>query len=398
MGMSEYPTFSPFETEDGGAFQGLYLHVPFCVRKCPYCDFNTYAGQESLYEAFSRALAQEIREVGERLGRPRLQTVFIGGGTPTVLSSEELARILQAVHEAFVLPENAEITSEANPGTVDREKFEHLYHLGVNRLSIGAQSFDDRELRFLGRIHDVTDIYRAVETARLAGFVNLNLDLIYGLPQQSVSSWEHSLRSALSLHPEHLSCYALTVEEGTPLYRWMREGRVPPIDEDRQAELYLLAEEILAEAGYVHYEISNWARSGYECAHNLIYWRNEPYLGLGPGAHSYNGHYRWWTVRHPLEYIRRVHSGESTIAGWEEIGRETGMGETMMLGLRLLVEGVDRKRFRERFGRDPVDVYGSTVRRLEQWGLIDVQMDRLRLTPRARLVANQVFQEFLLVV
>ncbi len=375
---------------------GIYIHIPFCERKCPYCDFNTYAGMQDLYERFARALATDIRREGDRRGRPRALTVFLGGGTPTVLSPHHLALILEAVRESFGLDKGAEITSEANPGTVDRARFQALREMGVTRLSLGAQSFHEEELRFLGRIHGVADIYRAVESARAAGFDNLNLDLIYGLPDQPLEYWERSLREAVALAPEHLSCYALTVEEGTPLARWVAEGRVPSTDDDLQAEMYARTQEYLTAAGYEHYEISNWARPGRACQHNLIYWRNEPYLGFGPGAHSYDGRRRWWTVRSPQEYISRVERGESTEAGQETITRETAMAETMMLGLRLLQEGVRRPRFHQRFGVDPLDVYGEVVRRLEALGLLEVDEVRLRLRPRAYAVANQVMMEFLL--
>lgn len=374
---------------------GLYIHIPFCERKCPYCDFNTYAGLGHLYDRFVWALVTEIRREGERRGHPPARTVFLGGGTPTVLSPDHLALILAATREAFDLPAAAEVTSEANPGTVDRARFQALQEMGVNRLSLGAQSFDEEDLRFLGRIHTVTDIYRAVEDARAAGFTNINLDLMYGLPGQPPERWHHSLQEAIRLAPEHLSCYALTVEEGTPLARWVAEGRVPPTDDDHQAALYAIARERLAAAGYEHYEISNWARPGRACAHNLIYWRGEPYLGFGPGAHSYDGYRRWWTVRSPVEYIERVEAGHSTEAGGEEIDRETAMAETMMLGLRLLKEGVDRRRFRTRFGQDPVDVYGETMARLTKLGLLEVDEARVRLTPRAYAVANRVIVEFL---
>ncbi len=373
---------------------GLYIHIPFCERKCPYCDFNTYAGMTALYERFTRALVREIRREGERR-RARVRTIFLGGGTPTVLEPDQLARILEAVRESFDVAEDAEITCEANPGTVDRARFTALRELGVNRLSLGAQSFNDEELRFLGRIHGVADIYRAVEAARAASFDNLNLDLIYGLPRQVSAAWEHSLREAVALAPEHLSCYALTVEEGTPLARWVADGQVPAPDDDVQADLYDRAREALAAAGYVHYEISNWAQPGRMCGHNLIYWRNEPYLGVGPGAHSCDLRRRWWTVRSPHVYIRRVEAGESTEDGQEVLDEETVMGETMMLGLRLLQEGVSRARFRARFGRDVVEVYGPTVARLEALGLLEVTEASIRLTPRAYPIANRVLVEFI---
>ena len=373
---------------------GLYLHIPFCERKCPYCDFNTYAGMASLYARFARALAAEIQREGERRGRPRVRTVFLGGGTPTVLAPDHLALILDAVRAGFDLVPTAEITSEANPGTVDRRKFRALREMGVNRLSLGAQSFLAQELHFLGRIHGPSDIYRAVDSARAAGFQNINLDLIYGLPEQSVEQWVYSLREAIALEPAHLSCYALTVEEGTPLSRWVAEGRVPAPDDDLQGDMYAQARELLAAAGYEHYEISNWARPGRACQHNLIYWRNQVYLGFGPGAHSYDGQRRWWRVRSPQEYIRRVEAGESTEMGGEIIPRPLAMAETMMLGLRLVREGVNRRAFYQRFGVDVLDMYGRAVARLQSLGLLEVDEERVRLTPRAYAVANRVIVEF----
>ncbi len=392
----------------------LYVHIPFCARKCPYCDFNTYAGMDALYDAFVQALVREIRLAGEILGRPALRTLFLGGGTPTVLAARHLEAILTAVHDAFNIAPEAELTSEANPGTVDRAKFHTLRDLGINRLSLGAQSFDPEELRFLGRIHDVQDIARAVEHARASGFDNINLDLIYGLPNQPPDTWERTLRQTLSLAPEHISCYALTVEEDTPLARWVQEGRAPPTNDDLQAERYAQAMDILGSAGYSHYEISNWARPGRECAHNLVYWRNEPYLGLGPGAHAFDLWRRWWTIRSPREYTARASTGhpppasgqdawerlfrwlaESTIAGWEAITPEQAQGETMVLGLRLLQEGVERARFRARFGQDPVQRYRERVERLVARGLLTVDEARIRLAPRAYPIANRVFVEFI---
>jgi len=374
---------------------GLYLHIPFCERKCPYCDFNSYAGQEDLYRPFARALAHEIRTWGERLAHPPLRSVFLGGGTPTVLPPDALEDILIAVHEAFAIRPPTEITVEANPGTTDRALFRLLRDLGVNRLSVGAQSFREEELRFLGRIHTVEDIYRAVEQARAVGFDNVSLDVIYGLPGQTPEEWAVSLRAAVSLDVEHLSCYALTVEPHTPLARWVAEGRVPPVDEDVQGDLYDATRAFLAQAGYIHYEISNWARPGRESVHNRVYWWYEPYLGLGPGAHSFDGVRRAWTILSPREYIRRVRAGESPLAGGETLSLPTRRSEAMILGLRLLVEGVSRRRFRRLFGTDPLDVFADPVERFRAVGLLAVRGDRILLTERAYAVANQVFQAFL---
>jgi oxygen-independent coproporphyrinogen-3 oxidase len=377
---------------------GLYIHVPFCERKCPYCDFNTYAGLQRLYAPYARALAREITLAGEALSHPPARTVFLGGGTPTVLPTELLGEILEAVRRAFALLPDAEITAEANPGTVDRARFAGLRALGVNRLSMGAQSFHDDELRFLGRIHSAEDVERAFAAARAAGFDNVNLDLIYGLPGQPVDKWRRTLAQAVALGPEHISCYALTVEAGTPLACWVEEGRVPPPDDDLAADLYEEAEASLAAAGYEHYEISNWARQAeadYRAQHNLIYWRNEPYLGFGAGAHSSLGGRRWWNVRAPEAYIRRLESGEGVTEGEETIDEALAMGETMMLGLRLVQEGVSREAFAKRHGRDLEEVYADELQELERWGLIERSRARVRLTRRGRLLGNQVFRRFL---
>ncbi len=377
---------------------GLYIHVPFCERKCPYCDFNTYAGLQRLYAPYARALAREITLAGEALSHPPARTVFLGGGTPTVLPTELLGEILEAVRRAFALLPDAEITAEANPGTVDRARFAGLRALGVNRLSMGAQSFHDDELRFLGRIHSAEDVERAFAAARAAGFDNVNLDLIYGLPGQPVDKWRRTLAQAVALGPEHISCYALTVEAGTPLARWVEERRVSPPDDDLAADLYEEAEASLAAAGYEHYEISNWARQAeadHRAQHNLIYWRNEPYLGFGAGAHSSLGGRRWWNVRAPEAYIRRLESGEGVTEGEETIDETLAMGETMMLGLRLVQEGVSREAFAKRHGRDLEEVYADELQELERWGLIERSRARVRLTRRGRLLGNQVFRRFL---
>ncbi len=373
----------------------LYVHIPFCERKCPYCDFNSYAGFTHLYDAFTEALEREIRAWGERLGRPVLRSVFLGGGTPTVLALHHLEVILRAVYDAFSLSPQVEISVEANPGTTDRPLFKGLRDVGVNRLSLGAQSFRDEELTFLGRIHTAADILHALEEARRVGFENVNLDLIYGLPAQPLSHWQGNVRRALELAPEHLSCYALTVESGTPLARWVAEGRVPPPDDDVQGEMYEWTREALERAGYVHYEISNWARPGRMSVHNRVYWQHEPYLGVGPGAHSFDGTYRWWNLLSPQAYVRRLTEGRSPVAGWEHLSTDVLQGEMMILGLRLLVEGVDRSRFFRRFGRDPVDVFSEPLQRFQRWGLVRVTEDRILLTPRAYAVANRVFQAFL---
>jgi len=401
----------------------LYLHVPFCATRCHYCDFNTYAGLETLFEPYVTALCQEIRSAGAARGRPAASTIFIGGGTPTVLPADLLVQALAACREAFDVAADAEITCEANPGppaasktgAVDQPRFALLRRMGVNRLSLGVQSFDDDELRWLGRIHTSSEATRAFTAARAAGFANLNLDLIFGLPGQPPTTWRRTLAHAVSLQGEHLSLYGLTLEEGAPLTDRVRRGLTPAPDDDLAADLYLFAADFLATHGYVQYEISNWARpvqttsatpnspaSDRRCRHNLTYWRREPYLGFGAGAHSFEtapeaagADRRWWNVRAVPDYIQRMNTTGSAEAGQETIGGRLAMGELMMLGLRLTVEGVSDARFREQCGAEVAEVFEREIRRLAGRGLLERLPDRVRLTPNGRLLGNRVFAQFL---
>lgn len=396
----------------------LYLHIPFCAVRCAYCDFNTYAGLERLYAPFTDALAAEIRRAGMARGQPPARTIFIGGGTPTVLPPESLARGLATCREAFDVAPDAEITSEANPGTVDQERFAALRAIGVNRLSMGVQSFDDAELRWLGRMHNADEAEAAYRAARQAGFTNINLDFIFGLPGQQPATWAATLARAVCLAPEHLSLYSLTVEHGTPLFDRVRRGLTPAPDDDLAADLYALACEMLSAAGYEQYEISNWARrrpgegeSGWQsaarntqskiqnpplaCRHNLVYWRHEPYLGFGPGAHSFADNRRWWNVKPAPAYIHRIEAGQTPERDGETIDRRTAMGEMMMLGLRLVQEGVTDARFRARFGVGLEEAFGHEIAGLVARGLLERLPDRVRLTREGKLLGNQVFGEFL---
>jgi oxygen-independent coproporphyrinogen III oxidase len=383
----------------------LYLHIPFCEARCPYCDFNTYAGLESLYETYTAALIQEIRRTARSYKDRSVRTVFIGGGTPTVLPANLLAQILAACHDSFEILPDAEITSEANPGTVDRGRFAALRELGINRLSMGVQSFDDDELRWLGRIHSADEAAVAFSTARAAGFRNVNLDFMFGLPRQDPLSWQRTLARALALGPEHLSLYSLTVETGTPLADQIQRGHVDAPDDDLAADLYMEAMETLGAHGYMQYEISNWALNdgdlepignpAFACRHNLVYWHNEPYLGFGAGAHSYDGRRRWWNVRPVPEYIGRLRNEKSPEAGGETIGWQLAQGETMIVGLRLVREGVADLRFRTRFGAGLAETFGPQIAELTSRGLLEQISGHLRLTPQGRLLGNQVFARFL---
>ena len=387
----------------------LYIHIPFCETKCPYCDFNTYAGIEGLIPTYTDALIQELRLWSAALGPVPIGTIFFGGGTPSYVPPEHIGRLLSTVRSAFTLAANAEITLESNPGDVTMERLSGWKTTGVNRLSIGVQSLDDELLRLLGRRHTSQEAVDALGCAQAAGFDDVNLDLMYGLPDQSIDQWRRTLQDTLALGPQHLSLYCLTLEEGTPLEAWVRDGSVPTPDPDLAADMYKLAEETADSSGFEHYEISNWALPGHACRHNLIYWRNQSYLGVGPGAHSYLQGHRFANLSSPRGYIKRVSrraAGASIpqdfpsalqsgpVAMVEQVDVRMEMGETMMLGLRLM-DGITENSFNARFGQTLMNVFGAAIQELEEVGLLQWNGDRLSLTPRGRLLGNEVFQRFL---
>ncbi|HAJ36616.1 MAG TPA: coproporphyrinogen III oxidase [Chloroflexi bacterium] len=393
---------------------GLYIHIPFCERKCPYCDFNTYAGLGTLHQATVDALCAEMARWSATLSARLVTTIFIGGGTPTVLTAPQLEQIFAAIHRCFSVAPTAEITCEANPGTVDQAKFAVLRALGVNRLSMGVQSFQPEELRFLGRIHTVEDVFTAYAMARSVGFENINLDFIFGLPGQTEADWQATLNQALALAPEHLSLYSLIVEPETPLFHWVANGRIAAPDDDMAATLYEMALAQLDAAGYLQYEVSNWARRTTQdnanqvtphlaCQHNLLYWRNEEYLGIGPGAHSHlrlaehgrSIERRWGNCKPVAGYNRRIQAGDPVEEFSEEIAPRLAMAESMMVGLRLVREGVPLAHFGAQHGVAPTAVFSSELDQLQSAGLLVVDAERIRLTRRGLLMGNQVFMEFL---
>ena len=380
----------------------LYLHIPFCRHRCAYCDFNTYAGQDELVPAYVESLCREILAVSESAGEKlAVHTVFFGGGTPSLLTTSQFERILSAIGERFDLQPDAEISIEANPGTVSGDGLRELRALGVNRISFGVQSANPEELRMLERQHDYADVVHAVASARAAGFDNLNLDLIFGLPEQSLESWQHTLDLVLGLHPEHFSLYALTLEHGTPFGRWSARGLMPLPDPDLAAEMYERASDVLGAADYRQYEISNWSKPGRQCRHNLQYWRNLPYLGLGAGAHGFAAGVRYSNVLRIRTYVERLSRPAHTpfplspaAVNQHRIDPATDMGETMITGLRLTEEGVSAAAFKRRFGRELLEVYGPDVDDLLGLGLLEWSGDALHLTVRGRLLGNQVFMKF----
>ena len=388
----------------------LYLHIPFCRHRCAYCDFNTYAGLESLVLDYTRALCREIEQIAQAaVVRLPVHTIFFGGGTPSLLPIVDVARILEAARSHFDLYPDAEITLEANPGTVSLSYLQALKALGINRLSIGMQSAKPEELSLLEREHNYFDVVQVVTWARQTGFDNLNLDLIFGLPYQTLADWQHTLELALRLRPDHFSLYNLILEHGTPLQHWVNRGLLPEPDDDLDAEMYEWAMERLEREGYGQYEISNWAQRDAagkvrSCRHNLQYWYNLPYLGLGAGAHGFAGGYRTANVRAPTAYIKRCLNGiprefPRTPATINELSIDhlTEMQETMLVGLRLVEEGVSDVAFQRRFEERIWDVFEKEVRELGELGLLEWVNGgekRLRLTKQGRLLGNQVFMRF----
>jgi oxygen-independent coproporphyrinogen-3 oxidase len=392
---------------------GLYIHIPWCPTRCNYCDFNTYLdGDRDLKARYHTALLREIAEAGLALERPVLDTIFFGGGTPTTLAPEQLHKLVEAVVTSFQLGPNAEVTVEANPGTLSQGYLRALRQSGINRLSLGVQSFDDDELAFLSRLHQAAGARRAFEQARAAGFDNISLDLIFNLPQQSLKQWEFNLQEGLKLVPDHFSIYALIVEPGTLLHRQIATGLIPTPDDDRAADMYETTIDTLGQAGYAHYEISNWARTNGEAnwqtprlasAHNLIYWRNQSYLGLGAGAYGTLNGRRWANVRRPQTYLQRVETGSGLGLARDEktleiIDRDLAMAEHMLLGLRLVREGVSAEEFERRFGQSLPGRFSEAIafgleRDLIEWIETPCEL-RLRLTRPGRVLANQVVMQF----
>ena len=349
----------------------IYLHIPFCRTKCTYCAFNTYTRSEHLIDHFVEALITEINIVGSSKPGQRVHTIFFGGGTPSLLSAAQIQQILDAIRQQFDLMADAEITIEANPNDLERTYLTKVRATGVNRLSIGVQSTNDHELKLFARRHDNDEIVSAMSAARLAGFDNVNLDLIYGIPHQTLDNWQWTLQQTLMLKPDHLSLYALGLEEGTPMYDWVQQGRLPAPDDELAADMYELATQVLGENGFEQYEISNWAKPGLACRHNLQYWHNDPYVGLGPGAHGYADNVRYSTILSPQRYIDAMRSAplphayeyprtpatdEATM-----VDRANEISETLIMSLRLTQEGVRWTQFKERFGEDLRDIHGSTI-------------------------------------
>ena len=371
----------------------LYIHIPFCRSKCGYCDFNSFGGLEALVPGYVEALTKEIQFRARNSNR-QVSTIYFGGGTPSLLSISQIDKIIGACNKYYNVDKAAEITLEANPGTVTCQWLTSLHVLGFNRLSLGFQSLDDTELKILGRIHSATQAVEAFTFARQAGFENINIDLIYNLPGQTLTHWKYVLNRAITIDPDHFSLYPLTLEETTPLGHAVESGSMPAPDPDVAAEMYEYAEECMAGAGYEHYELSNWSKPGKVCRHNLTYWENRPYLGLGAGAHSFINGYRKANTDYPGEYITILEAGNLPEQVNEYISVPLEISEIIILGLRL-IRGVELGDIKSRFGIDISTLYKTEIEELIGCGLLEKDDSRLCLTRRGRLLGNEVFWRFL---
>lgn len=398
----------------------LYIHIPFCARKCAYCDFLSFSAPERVYRDYMDKLMEEICGQGPNFQEYRVSTIFVGGGTPSILPAELILELFATLSENFDISRDAEITMEANPGTLTAEKLDVYRQSGVNRLSIGLQSADDRELKYLERIHSYESFLKSYQRARQAGFRNINVDLMSALPGQSVQSWKNTLKKVMMLKPEHISAYSLMIEEGTPFYERFGDSNcderkqkqpktaaelaaraavmtLPDLpDEDTDREMYHLTKEMMAAHGYERYEISNYAKKGYECRHNIGYWSGVEYLGLGLGASSYTYGYRYHNTEDMQEYLSlNLYEGGAAARDIEELSIKDQMEEFMFVGLRMM-RGVSGSTFLERFGQNLWNVYGNVIKKLEKQGLIKVEMPMIRLTDLGIDVSNAVLAEFLL--
>lgn len=388
----------------------LYVHIPFCETKCTYCDFNTYSGLEILIPSYFESICKEINLWGNLLRKPKIKTVFFGGGTPSYVSYQFIEKILDSVRDSFDLDATAEITLEANPDDCKRPKLEAYKGLGITRISLGVQSLNDQLLRLLDRRHTADQAVNAYKTITDVGFDNVSIDLMYGLPDQSLDDWVKTLSATVGMTPRHLSLYCLTLEGGTPMERKIKAGNISDPDPDLAADMYSFAEEMLAERNYRHYEISNWAQSGFESLHNLNYWSNESYLGIGPGAHSYIENIRFWNLKSPRNYVKALKEGDSldlrnvvsfedaldkvpVVESKESIVGYLEMAETLMMSFRLDT-GVESNKFAQRFGRSLESVYGETIDSLVLEGLLERRNGGFKLTRRGRTLGNEVFVRF----
>ncbi len=373
---------------------GLYLHFPFCIQKCRYCDFPSCAGREELMDSYLEALLREIEVYRDSKTQYTISTIFMGGGTPTLFDGASLVRVLDKCRECFTVDEDAEISIECNPGTADREKLLRLAKGGFNRLSVGLQAWQDHHLELLGRIHRQQQFVDTINWAQAAGFDNINADVIFGIPGQTLDEWLETLEQAAAAGITHLSAYSLKIEEDTVFYRWKNSGRIYEMDDEDERELYHEGIKLLDSLGLKQYEISNFAVRGHECRHNLIYWRNGEYIGCGSGAHSHLNNLRWCNVKAIDKYVESINLDRSVVDYREEIDEETELFETLMLGFRLK-EGIRKNDFLEKYGFSLSDKYSEEIQELKSKGLITEDEEAFRPTSLGFDFENTIALTFL---
>lgn len=376
----------------------LYIHIPFCIKRCSYCDFFSELYRPEFAEQFTRALIAEMAlyEKHSVFAESEIGTIYFGGGTPSVLPFQSIDTILQQIRDLFCVKNDCEITVEINPETVDQGYLQSLRAIGVNRLSIGTQSFSDAELKILGRIHDAEQAKKSIGWARGAGFDNLSLDLIFAIPGQHLHHWEQNLEQAIAFSPEHLSLYCLTVEKGTLLHKQVSSGQLRKADDETERAMYLKSVEMLKSSGYRHYEISNFAKPGLECRHNSKYWDGSPYLGLGPSAHSYWPAFRQWNIADVPKYVSLVLEGKRPVHDFEELTSDQQIFEFIMLSFRT-AEGVEVREFEERFGLRFEEKYKSTIKELHDASeipLIRFSNNHFSLTTEGFVLYDEICSRF----
>lgn len=372
--------------------EAVYIHIPFCLKKCNYCDFLSFAQPQQM-EQYVQALVAEMELAAQQYDM-QAKTVFMGGGTPSCLPEPLLEQVLQAIQRHFVTSQLLEYTIEANPGTLTEQKLQLMRRYGVNRLSLGVQSDDVAQLQLLGRIHSFAQAEQAVQLARRAGFTNINLDFMYGLPGQTLEQWQRTLQHAMALQPQHLSLYQLKIEEGTQFARWQEAGKISEFDDETALQMYRLAQEMLSEQGYQQYEISNYAQPGYSSLHNQVYWRTENYLGLGLGACSWIRPLRWNNGFDMADYVAQLQKKQLPQQQPARLTELEQMEETVFMALRMN-EGLSRQLFIRRFGKTVEDVFAGPLERCIEQGWLIQSRDHYCLTEAGRVLGNLVFLEFI---
>ncbi len=372
----------------------VYIHIPFCAAKCKYCDFNSYDDIGHLQEEYVECLLQELDMYKDVLQQHLVKTVYIGGGTPTYLTDKLLARLLCGVRERMNIDDNAEVSIESNPGTLTKSKLTLLYQSGVNRLSIGVQSLDDDILNCLGRIHTTKQFIDNYSLARKVGFDNINVDLMFSLPGQTLEKWQETIKAVVALAPTHLSCYSLKIEENTPFYRAYEEQRLVLPDDKTDRQMYEILKLMLAQEGYHHYEISNFAKPTFACHHNLVYWQCQPYIGIGAGAHSFVHNQRYVNEMLPRRYIQKTKQNTRSTVEQKQISYHEQMSDFIILGLRL-IQGVAYQEFYRKFNLTVGEVFPGKVDRYIKMGLMEKDETHFWLTTRGIDISNQIFIDFL---